>query len=462
MFGIKNYLIIFVHDKELIWSVGRGEEQGRCLLRLPLEEVLNGDSLADRIPKFIRGKYRSLCIVPDHWFGNERYPFQSRKANLIEPFLERKLTAAYPEIVELKHFFTYRHTTIAGEGEGLTTYFLQDQQGYELITALNRLNLSPRKITTPAFLWMEKLSQIISDFNQEGTVLIHICGEECFLYFYFNGNYLFSRNVILTVATDYMQGLTFEINQSLYMFSQKTKSELKRFYLLSDASYNLEALPQTLGHDVIDINPLLTRLDPLENNELLRLNGVLDISLRDTFLNVSHRHVRRELEWEPVQWTGIIVGVLLLLLLIGENLVLKQIVRTEIVIPQSLSQKMQYSDGITLADDERAVDHVLQAIERPQACDAIYRLLTSLPNGVRIKDLNLDLETSSELTLTALVTAMDMDHLKEILTQLTRQIRHHFKSAQNFNVSDIDIHKDASNKMNATAPYLISLKLGLI
>ena len=462
MFGIKNYLIIFVHDKELIWSVGRGEEQGRCLLRLPLEEVLNGDSLADRIPKFIRGKYRSLCIVPDHWFGNERYPFRSRKANLIEPFLERKLTAAYPEIVELKHFFTYRHTTIAGEGEGLTTYFLQDQQGYELITALNRLNLSPRKITAPAFLWMDKLSQITSDFNQEGTLLIHICGEECFLNFYFNGNYLFSRNVILSTATDYMEGLTFEINQSLYMFSQKTKSELKRFYILSDVSYDFDALTQTLGHDVIDISPLLTRFDPLDDHELSRLNGVLDISLRGTFLNVSHRHVRRELQWEAVQWTGIIIGVLLLLLLIGENLVLEQMFRTETKITQSLNQKMQYSDGITLADDEMVVDQVLQTIERPQACDAVYRLLLSLPNGVRIKDLDLDLETSSEMTLTASVTAMDMDHLKEILTQLTHQIRQHFTSAQGFSISDIDVRKDASNNTNPMAPYLISLKLGLI
>jgi hypothetical protein len=462
MFGIKSHLIIFVHNNELIWLAGRGEEHERCLLRLPIEEVLNDSSVADRIPKFIRGRYRSLCIVPDHWFGNERYPFQSRKANLIEPFLERKLKAAYPEITELKHFFTYRHTVIPGEGEGLTAFFLQDQQGYELLKALNNLNLSPRKITTSAFLWMEKLSQITSDFDQDGTLLIHICAEECFLYFYFKGNYLFSRNVILPTATDYMQGLTFEINQSLYMFSQKTKSELKRFYQLSDASYNLDTLCQTLGHDVIDISPLLTSLDPFTDNELSRLNGVLDISLRGSFLNVSHRHVRRELEWESVQWTGIIMGVLLLLLLIGENLVLEQMFRTETEISQSLNQNIQYSDGFTLADDENAVDQVLQAIERPQPYDAIYRLLTSLPNDVRIKDLEIDLESSSEVTLTAVVTAMDMDHLKEILTQLTRQIRHHFKSAQNFNLNDIDVRKGASNNINTTAPYLISLKLGLI
>jgi ribonucleotide reductase alpha subunit len=115
-----------------------------------------------------------------------------------------------------------------------------------------------------------------------------------------------------------------------------------------------------------------------------------------------------------------------------------------------------------LADDENAVEQVLQAIERPQPYDAIYRLLTSLPNDVRIKDLEIDLESSSEVTLTAVVTAMDMDHLKEILTQLTRQIRHHFKSAQNFNLNDIDVRKGASNNINTTAPYLISLKLGLI
>jgi len=461
MFGLKNHLVIFVHNNELIWLAGRGEEQGRCLLRLPLEEVLNDESVAERITKVIKGNYRSLCIVPDHWFGNESYPFQSRKVNLIEPFLKHKLTSAYPEITELRHFFSYRYTSIIGEGDGVTAYFLQDHQGYELFKALNRLNVTPRQITTLAFLWMEKLSQIISDFNRDGTLLIHINKEECSLYFYFNGNYLFSRNVTLPAATDGMEGLMFEINQSLYMFSQKTKSELNRFYILSDVSYDFNSLKQALGHDVIDIDPLLTFSDISEDDELSCLNGVFDLSLRGTFLNVSHRQIRRELEWEPVQWTGIFIGVLLLLLLVGENLILGRMFRAEADITEGLYQKMQSSDGITLSDDESAVDRVLQTIEQPQAYDAIYRLLVSLPDGVRLKKMDLALETPSEVTLTAFVSAMDTNRLKDILTQLTSQIRHHFKSAQGFSVNDIDVRKDSSNNIDPMAPYLISLKIGL-
>lgn len=462
MFGLKNHLVIFVHNNELIWLAGRGEEQGRSLLRLPLEEVLNDGNVSERIPKFIKGKYRSLCIVPDHWFGNKSYPFQSRKANLIEPFLEHKLTSTYPEITELRHLFSYRHTSITSGGEGVTAYFLQDHKGYELFNALKRLNVSPRQITTLAFLWMEKLSQITSDFSRDGTLLIHINKEECSLYFYFNGNYLFSRNVILPETTDWMEGIAFEINQSLYMFSQKTKSELNRFYMLSDVSSNLNSLSRTLGHDVIDIGPLLTPSDTFEDDELSSLNGVFDLSLKGTFLNVSHRQIRRGLEWEPVQWTGIFIGMLLLLLLVGENLILGRMFRAEADITQGLYQKMHSLDGITLSDDESAVDRVLQTIEQPRAYDAVYRLLVSLPDGVRLKKIDLALETPSEVSLTAFVSAMDTDRLKDILTQLTNQIRHHFKSAQGFSVNDIDVRKDSSNNMNPTAPYLISLKIGLV
>jgi hypothetical protein len=268
--------------------------------------------------------------------------------------------------------------------------------------------------------------------------------------------------VILPETTDWMEGLTFEINQSLYMFSQKTKSELNRFYLLSDVSSNLNSLSQTLGHDVIDIGPLLTPSGTFEDDELSSLNGVFDLSLKGTFLSVSHRQIRRELEWEPVQWTGIFIGMLLLLLLVGENLILGRMFRAEADITQDLYQKMHSLDGITLSDDESAVDRVLQTIEQPRAYDAVYRLLVSLPDGVRLKKMDLVLETPSEVSLTAFVSAMDTDRLKDILTQLTNQIRHHFKSAQGFSVNDIDVRKDSSNNMNLTAPYLISLKIGLV
>ena len=145
--------IIVVNKDELLWIAGRQPDVGRCLLRLPLEQVLAGDGLADRIPKQLKGNHRSLCIVPDHWLGMERYPFQSTRPALIEPFLERKLTAAFPERKQVRHFFNYR-SLAEGEAEnGLMAYFLQDEKGYQLYDALRELDLAPRHITSPAFLW---------------------------------------------------------------------------------------------------------------------------------------------------------------------------------------------------------------------------------------------------------------------------------------------------------------------
>jgi hypothetical protein len=460
MFAKKVHWIMVVHDDELVWLPARG---GRCALRLPLQEVLAHGFAAERIPKGLKGNHRTLCIVPDHWFGMESYPFRSRKAGLIEPFLERKLAAAFPDLKDVGQFITYRHSNMAGEEEGINAYFLQDPKSFELYGALCKLNLCPQQITAPAFLWMEKLDRITPEFDRNGTLLIHLVGSGCLLYFYFNGSYLFSRNVILPEGSDYMDALTFEINQSLYMYSQKTKSDLNRFYLLGGAPDDIDAFGRALGREVIDIAPALDRSDTLEIDELHFLDGLLrprDLGSGDSFLNVIHRHVRRELEWEPVQWAGICIGVMLLLPLIGVNLSLSRMLRTEAAEARVLYRQAQLSGGTSLAEAGNAIDQVLQAAERPQADDVVYRLLTCLPSGVRMKEIEVNLRDAPVVSLKAVVPAGDADHLKGVLTGLTDQVRRRFNTAQAFSINDIDVHADADSGDDGTS-YVISLKLNL-
>ncbi|MBI5064302.1 MAG: hypothetical protein HZB87_12770, partial [Desulfatitalea sp.] len=170
MFDKKLKAIVVVHNDSVYW-VACGQS-GNCpgTIQLPLEQLLNDPDAADRIPTGAKGNHQSLWIVPDHWFGMESYPFQSDKPSLIVPFLERKLTAAHPECKEVRQFFSYLRTPAAGGGRELLAYFLQDEKAYRLYDALGKLDLAPRYITTPAFLWVDRLSQVFSDFGKEGTL----------------------------------------------------------------------------------------------------------------------------------------------------------------------------------------------------------------------------------------------------------------------------------------------------
>jgi len=456
--------VCVVHDEEVLWISTGPSDAGRCMLRLPLDQVVSDEGIAERIPKSIRGNHKHLCIVPDHWLGMERYAFQSTRPSLIEPFLERKLSAAFPECRQIQHFFNYQSLPPDGFEGGLMAYFLQEEKGYRLYDALEQLDLAPRRITAPAFLWLDGLSQSVADFDRQGTLLIHMGGRECSLYFYSKGHFIFSRNVALAEGPDRLEALTFEINQSLYMFSQKTKTELNRVYLLAGPGETCESFGEMLGRDVIDLQPILKGISTIASEALPFLDGLLPSTnaiFKTSFFSLAHRRVKRELEWEPVQWAGILVGALLLLLLMGENLVLSRMLRQEHTASRIVEQQATQS-AASLTDYEQALDRVLEAAERPVCADEVRRLLAGLPAGMQLQALDMDLEEQPAVKLTAKVRVGSTEQLKALLASLAARVKADFKSAQQFSINDIQVSVDPGATTETLAHYVIALRLELI
>ena len=98
------------------------------------------------------------------------------------------------------------------------------------------------------------------DFHEGGKGLIHPISSECFLYFFSQGHYLFSRNIAIPDPqhgqSDIFSILTYEINQSIYLFSQKAKAEIDQLYLVSSTKGDVLELSTILGRDVKELNPL--------------------------------------------------------------------------------------------------------------------------------------------------------------------------------------------------------------
>lgn len=468
MFSKHYNIIIAVHDDDAYWFSGGTGRSDRLFFQVPLQQLLDDETPLPSLPDWLKGSHKTLCIIPDHWFGSQSFPFQSGKASLIEPFLERKLTAAFPGHQSIRHFFNYRHI---GDGiqRKLSACYFQEKKSYQLYEALSRLNHTPQHITAPAFLWEDVLQQTADDFDRQGTLLVHLTGPECQLYFYYQGIYQFSRSVMVAGADNGLDALGYEINQSLYMFSQTAKSELDCIYMSCESDQCREKLAALLGREVIDLKPLIDHgaSETLDIPQLAILSGWLKISRLHSnaqFFSVMHRHVKQALDWQLVQWVGIVIGVILLIGLAGEHFVLRTMhdrARNEY---RALQQRAVIgSSDAGLSEYPDTLEQVLSRARRSMLVDAVHRMPAGFPDQVQLNKLVLaaDTESSPSLTVAALVQARNADELQVILKQLMAELNGRFQSAQTLTLNDFDIRLNRSGSARNPNRYQIEFTLEL-
>jgi hypothetical protein len=468
MFNKRYKTIIAVHDDDVYWFSGRTGSSGQSFFHVPLHRFLGDGTPMPPLPHWLKGCQKTLCIIPDHWFGNRRFPFKSGKTSLIEPFLERKLTAAFPDQQSIRHFFNYRHI---GDGarRNLSTWYLQEDMSYQLYEALSKLNHTPQHITAPAFLWEDVLERAIDDFGRQGILLVHPTGSECQLYFYYQGVYLFSRNVMVVDADDDLAALGYEINQSLYMFSQTAKSELDCIYMYCNSDQRREKLADVLGREVIDLQPLTDHesCETLDIPQLTILSGWLKTSRLHSgapFFSVMHRQVKQALVWRPVQWVGGVIGLVLLIGLAGEHFVLRTMHDKARHDYRTLQQHaMIESSGTGLSEYPGMLEQVLRQARRSMLVDTVHRMPADFPDQVQLSILALTAAIDSPpfLTVTAVVKARNADELHVILKRLMAELNGRFQSAQTLTLNDFDIRLNRSGGGRQPNRYQIDFSLEL-
>lgn len=465
MFGTKFSIIIAVQHDEVCWiSCDRGDDDGP-FFSLPLEQLLNHDKATLPLPDWVQGKQKPLCIIPDHWFGSQSYPFRSKKRSLIKPFLERKLAAAYPGRKAIGLFYNYRYFG-EGDDQKLEALFFQEDQSYQLYTALEAIQHPPLQMTAPAFLWEERLRHVDGKFNRQGTLLIHHAGNECYLYFYRRGHYQFSRIVSLSDSADDLDALGFEINQSLYMFSQKAKSDLDRIYMLCDAPHCRRKLGDLLSREIIDLKPLFEKeTDTVAIREMETLNGLLQKSQLNggtSFFSVMHRQMKQTMGWRPVQWTGIVVGLILLIGLSSEHFLLQKMLNGARSEYQTTQQRIT-TDASTMALSECAatLEQVLAMANQSYLTHAAHRIPSGFPAGTRLKELDFRIESPPTVKFTAWVQARNANDLQITLTRLITRIKEKFKTAQTLTLNDIDIQLNQPGGRGMPHRYRIAFQLEL-
>ncbi len=461
--------ITLIGNDEIYFVLQRGAGEGQILDPLPLERFMAGDLDLSDIPPEFQHHANSVMVVPDYWIGNTSFPFQSKKRSLADAFLERKLRADFPDTPEVGDFFEYFfHHTDQGE-TAVYAYFLREPMFFRIYDYLSGWNLHPRRITTPAFLWESQLKDRIPNFREGGKAFVHILAKECFLYFFFEGHFLFSRQITLPEfvedSSDQLETLTYETNQSLYLFSQKAKAEIDRVYTASFGYVEADQLAESLGKEVEEIEGLEEALT--QDSTTIGLPGLLsglcmpDLSDAQKFLGISHKQMEKEQQWRPVQKMGIAVGLILLLLLVGEGVVLWKWSRPVGMETTSRSRAEAREAEMALRQYNEALELFLKESQRPSASKTIIHLASALPEDVWIDQMVVETEPSPGVELTGTVRASRPSQFRETLSAFLGGLNNHFQGARSLGLQDIEVDANNCETVDGSHTCAIALDFGL-
>ena len=460
----KSKIITLIESDQIFFFSLDPDGSQRIVYKSVLDRFLSLDEEQLEIPKDVLSKTNTLMIFPDYWLGNNYYGFQSKKKSLIAPFVERKLKAEVAGLEEIDNFYGYTTFKASERKQHLNVFFLQDPSAYELYHRLSDLDLSPIRMTTPALLWQYKLTRTHgTEFINGGKGLVHLEDHNCYLYFFFMGQFLFSRRIAFPETTldieEKVNLLNYEVNQSFYLFSQKTKSGVDAIYLMSDEKDIIQGLSESLNQDIIRCEAEFTdNFSEISRNEVLDLLKPInkEFSSDNPFLSISYKPLNRAMEWRPIQNMGMAVGILLLVFLFSETLFLKSRANTGFFTPASAYGRIGEDPKQLLRRYSEALEKVTQNRLRPSMGRMMMDLCGFLPDQISIQKALIKTDAPSELTIEAVISAPGPEGFKIILSKLLDHINGKFKPNNPLTEKDIEVHMDRENNGHLKARYIVS------
>lgn len=465
LFSSKRYRIISLINNDNLYFID-WMNQEKILLDIPVDKFLDMDlkEIANNFKIDAGVMNNTLLVLPDYWIGNEYFTFKSKKSLIIESFIERKLQGKFPNN-DMKYFYNY---VFMEELQKLYVIYLQESKAINLYNKLNMMGLGTHKIISPAILWQSILSKKISEFGKGGKGFIHLLPSECFMYFFSGGNFVFSRNVFIPESSEEIDTLVYEINQSLYLFSQEVKEEVEKIYLLYgrwDFPGNIiKNLSDMTAREIIDLREFLRDLPENPKNEHLlgplAYLSLSEISHPQSFLFITHRMEAKALEWKPVFKTGIVIGLILLLLIVAEYIFLYK--KSHELKSAPLKSQLISKENILkrLDNYDNALNLILEDVKRPSVVPLILKLIESLPDNITIKELLIDVEKEPHMDIQCVIMASGPDEFKSSLSALLSNLKRYFPGANNLGMDNIRLEE--TRKEKGIEYYTIKFKLFLL
>jgi len=456
-------LISIASEESISFLMRRTDGSFKTLANLSLELFLEGTAEAGELPRAALQSTHQLLVVPDYWVGNRFHAFQASKKSVIAAFIERKLKVEQSSLPEVVDFYNYSIVQGPDHRQQLYAFYLQEAVAYRLYRRMEALGISPHQVTTPAQLWQTKLGDMADGFSDKGVGFIHLGETDCFLYFYFMGQFLFSRTIELPDtgddASEIYNLLNYEINQSFYLYSQKTKSSVDALFMLAPDPAAAGQLTELLGREVQGLPHLLPQTgipDEATAFPECRFFSGLDLTKRVEHF-ISYKPLRNELAWRPVQWAGIAVGFFLAVLLTVESGYLYLWSGSVAQQMRLLTSTAADPPDLALQEISSVLDEITREQARPSGSGTIMRTLLAMPEGVFVRKISLDVSRTPHLQLDAVVDADNPDAFKAILKVFLNRINDRFNlNTRPLREKDVSILLDRSEGNEKKPLYQIN------
>lgn len=457
------------HNRELLLILyGRKEPDGRLICSIPVQDDYSPEELLKIVPDEAKKIKNPLLIMPDYVAGNETYPFATGKKSIASAFIRRKLSESFPSVPDAADFYNYTYLKSGQSAGSIYAFYLHDPLVFSLYKNLQNAGLRPDRISIPAYIWQYKINKLIDGASAENYCLIHLLPEESYLYFFVNGNYLFSRSIMLPGSEEIDRGkldvLAFEISQSLRLFSQKAKSEVNRFFFVSSTQIKETGLSERLGKNIVRIET--DRKEAFKTKEEDFLPAPLSaFSLSDIDQkmapNISHRFVVTEKAWHSAIRTGIITGVLLIILLGFEAFYLNYLSAGYSMTGMGALSNDMTTKSLLVGKYNDTLDLIQNEMQRPDTASILGGIALSLPESVGLQELTLNLESPFQVVLKGQVRAEDPGVIKTALSSLAGGLTRNLKLSKPAVIGDVGVDMEQGGGGAGTGGYKFHIQLGL-
>jgi len=459
--------ITVIHNDVLAW-MPPGTEEGLPLYHITLDTLLDEKTDVAELSEKLKGFRNTLSVVAESLIAKTTYEINTKKQSVIDHYIQRKLGRLHPDLPDIKNFFSSILGKNGSTGETVYAYYMLSPESYQVYQRLEALGQAPERITTPAYLWQKKLNGLMPDFEKMAVGLICIIEQDAYIYFYFKGFFLFSRNIRLPENQSDDQvlwsSLNYEINQSLYLFSQKTKTQPDNLFLISSNDAAVSYLSEHMDRKLKNIKKARGIIaDVPQRLRMLGTAGYLGGERKDfsrDLLSVSHRIEQTVRQWKPVQMAGIYVGILLFIMLSAGNVFLH---RLDHMVP--LQQGKIVSIGSAsreiLEQYTASVDTIMQEVKNPAAGPVLYEIVNALPAGMWLKTVSIQVDAPPGVKLLCLIQTQNMQTLDAVITRFLQGLGKTFAGARTIRKQDIRIEAEESDSREGPQ-YTIGLTFGLI
>jgi len=455
--------VTVVQNDSLFFIVHDSSGAAQIVHHIELKALLGSEAEPSPLPPECGFARNSLLIVPDYWFDSTVYLLHSTRSSVIHSFIERKLQADYPDLAEVSLFY---HYSASSDGK-LLVNFLQNADCFKLYQRLEAMGISPERISTPAFLWAGRLAYGLPDFHETGCCLVHLTTVAAFLYFFSQGRFLFSRSIAfpksLEEPSDKLNALAYEINQSVFLFSQKAKSELAQIRMVSSDPEDVAALSSRLDRPIqpLEIEHTTAAEKQQFQSEFSSVLAFGEAALTpfNQFVSVSHKIKQKALEWKPLQLAGITLGLILILLLSIETCFLWQWKSTKPSFPLTAEEATAIDSQTPLAQYADALDIVIAATSRRSLKETFANALKTIPETFSLTGMDIELEPEASAAFKGEVKTHDIAALRNTFSVFIDNIDMAFSGHGLLNKQDIKI--SAANEGEADQGFAIEFRVNM-